>query len=70
MRESKSMRISLLGLEDPSTEITQSATDRWRDYVNTYVMKVPTEWAPCGRTGMSPVFLRRRALPEYSAGGR
>lgn len=53
------MRITLLGAEDPSTENTDSVTDRWRDYVNTYVMKTPTEWVPPGRTGASPVFLRR-----------
>lgn len=53
------MRITLLGPEDPSTEKTASGTDRWRDYVNTYVMKTPTEWVPAGRGRTSPVFLRR-----------
>lgn len=59
VREWKSMRISLLGAEDPSTENTQLVVDRWRDYVNTYVMKTPTEWVPPGKAGTSPVFLRR-----------
>ncbi|KXN88887.1 Paired amphipathic helix protein pst1 [Leucoagaricus sp. SymC.cos] len=58
-RETKSMRISLLGAEDSSNESTASGIDRWRDYVNTYVMKTPTEWVPPVRTSASPVFLRR-----------
>jgi len=59
VRETKCMRISLLGTEDPSTETTLMGTDRWRDYVNTYVMKTPTEWMPPARSGANPVVLRR-----------
>lgn len=59
VRETQSMRISLLGPDDPSTENRTSRSERWRDYVNTYVLKTPTEWVPASRGGESAVYLRR-----------
>jgi paired amphipathic helix protein Sin3a len=59
--QTKSMRIQLVGTEDPSVEEDKSAIGRWREYVDTYTMQQPTEWLPKGGSegGGIPLFLRR-----------
>lgn len=53
------MGVSLCGSDEPSVETDGSSMNRWREYVNTYVMKYPTEWLPDTQKGNGPVFLRR-----------
>lgn len=38
------MRVQLMGTEDPSVNGMRTAQSRWREYVQTYVMRHPTEW--------------------------
>jgi paired amphipathic helix protein Sin3a len=63
------MRVFLTGPEDASVD----GGDRWREYVTTYVMRLPTEWVPPGpvdedgeRAAPSP-FLKRWA-PSFLMG--
>ncbi|KAJ7185593.1 histone deacetylase complex, SIN3 component [Mycena filopes] len=44
VRDSRTMRVFLMGSEDPSID----GGDRWREYVTTFVMRLPTEWMPPG----------------------
>jgi len=44
VRDTRSMRVFLMGKEDASV----AGGDRWREYVGTYVMRLPTEWVPPG----------------------
>ncbi|KAJ7146324.1 hypothetical protein C8R44DRAFT_973143 [Mycena epipterygia] len=44
VRDTRSMRVFLMGLDDASVD----GGDRWREYVATYVMRLPTEWVPPG----------------------
>lgn len=57
VRESKSIRVHLMGAEDPSVDAAKTAEDRWREYVDTYVLRHPTEWIPT--KSRNTVFLRR-----------
>ncbi|PPQ64081.1 hypothetical protein CVT24_008894 [Panaeolus cyanescens] len=57
--ESRSIRVSLYGQEEASVETDGTATSRWREYVNTYVMKYSTEWLPKSKKKSNPVYLRR-----------
>lgn len=41
------MRIQLLGADDPSVEERRaSGVDRWREYIDSYLLSHPTEWMP------------------------
>ena len=58
----RTLRIQLLGVNDPSTDEDSTEVGRWREYVATYVMKHPTEWVPRrartkGQRG--PLYLKR-----------
>lgn len=44
VRDSKTVKVQLMGAEDPSVSGVASATNRWREYAHTYVMRHPTEW--------------------------
>ncbi|KAJ7603117.1 histone deacetylase complex, SIN3 component [Roridomyces roridus] len=43
-REERALRLSLIAADDPSVD----GGDRWREYVTTYAMRLPTEWNPPG----------------------
>lgn len=56
------MRIQLLGSDDPSVEGRASGEDRWREYIDSYIMNHPTEWMPTQTEDTLPrntLFLRR-----------
>ncbi|TBU34473.1 hypothetical protein BD311DRAFT_649726 [Dichomitus squalens] len=55
---SKSLRIQLMGPEDPSVDEDDCALGRWRAYVASYVMVHPTEWVSAG-SSYGPVYLKR-----------
>lgn len=58
--ESKKMIIQLLESNDPSAEVDRSAVGRWREYMDSYVMRQPTEWMPEPKEdGRSALFLRK-----------
>jgi paired amphipathic helix protein Sin3a len=57
-RSSKTMRIQLLGTNDPSVEERTSGEDRWREYVDSYILRHPTEWMP-EQSNRNTLFLRR-----------
>ncbi|KAF7966906.1 hypothetical protein HWV62_36583 [Athelia sp. TMB] len=62
-QSTKGMRIQLLGPEDASIEGQgDTGVDRWREYVDSYLLTHPTEWMPADtdedRTN-SAVYLRR-----------
>ena len=62
-QSTKGMRIQLLGAEDASIEGQgDTGVDRWREYVDSYLLTHPTEWMPADtdedRTN-SAVYLRR-----------
>ena len=57
---SKTLRIQLMGPEDPSVDEDDSAVGRWRAYVASYVLVHPTEWVPAG-SSYGPVYLKRYA---------
>ncbi|KAF8665510.1 hypothetical protein AX16_000524 [Volvariella volvacea WC 439] len=59
IREKKSIRVHLIGTDEPSVETDHLPTGRWKEYVNTYVMTHPTEWLPVPKKESAPVFLRR-----------
>ncbi|KAJ6601223.1 histone deacetylase complex, SIN3 component [Mycena vulgaris] len=44
VRDARAMRVFLMASEDASVD----GGDRWREYVATYVMRLPTEWVPPG----------------------
>ena len=44
-----------------------SKQGRWREYVNTYVSRYPTEWLPVSKEGVTGrVFLRRQVAKDRS----
>jgi paired amphipathic helix protein Sin3a len=53
--------VQLLDARDPSVDGGEDARARWREYVDAYVTRWPTEWAPApsARPGKAPPFLRR-----------
>ena len=57
------MRIHLMRPEDASVHRLGKAQSlsRWRAYVDTYILRYPTEWLPSQNKESSPVFLRRWA---------
>lgn len=60
--QSKKMMVQLLGSNDASAEVDRSASGRWHEYVDSYVLRQPTEWTPEHKDGRSAVFLRRWVL--------
>ncbi|KDQ63138.1 hypothetical protein JAAARDRAFT_119201 [Jaapia argillacea MUCL 33604] len=62
-RHSKTMRIQLVGADDPSVDEDTSAVGRWREYVDSYVTNLPTEWmgAAIAAKPSGPLFLKRFA---------
>ncbi|KAJ7762381.1 histone deacetylase complex, SIN3 component [Mycena maculata] len=44
VRDERAMRVFLMGSEDASVD----GNNRWREYVTTYVLRLPTEWVPPG----------------------
>lgn len=59
---SRTLRIQLLSVTDPSTDEDSTAVGRWREYVATYVLKHPTEWMlgqDRRKTKSGPLFLKR-----------
>ncbi|KAG7452216.1 uncharacterized protein BT62DRAFT_926424 [Guyanagaster necrorhizus] len=59
MRGTKMVRVQLMAPEDSSVEGGRDAVSRWREYVNTYTMRHPTEWIPTEKETSSRVFLAR-----------
>lgn len=56
----KTMRIQLLGTDDASVETHTSSVDRWREYVDSYLLTHPTEWMPeTDEKQFATLFLRR-----------
>jgi paired amphipathic helix protein Sin3a len=55
------MRIQLMGLGEASVDDAHTAVNRWREYVDSYVMEHPTEWVQgvCASVGHGRLFLRR-----------
>lgn len=54
------MRIQLLGTDDASVESRGTSVDRWREYVDSYLLIHPTEWMPEeDERQHSALFLRR-----------
>ncbi|KAJ3778271.1 hypothetical protein FB446DRAFT_658434 [Lentinula raphanica] len=60
-RELKIMRIHLIREEDSSVNSVRKPHSRWRAYVDSWVLRHPTEWIPSQskEAGVQPVFLRR-----------
>lgn len=57
---SKRMRVQLLGADDASIEAQgEGGVDRWREYVDSYLLTHPTEWMPEGEDERTGVYLRR-----------
>lgn len=64
---SRKMFIQLLEGNDPSAEADRSAIGRWGAYLDSYVLRQPTEWMPERRPeeeGRSALFLRKWVSPE------
>lgn len=58
--ELKKMYIQLLESNDPSAEVDRSVVGRWREYLDSYVLRQPTEWMPEHKVeGRSALFLRK-----------
>ncbi|EMD41871.1 hypothetical protein CERSUDRAFT_42152 [Gelatoporia subvermispora B] len=56
----KTLRMQLVGSEEPSTAEDETSLARWREYVATYVMDQPTEWtAADSRKKHGVLFLKR-----------
>ncbi|KAI0688140.1 hypothetical protein BC835DRAFT_1285352 [Cytidiella melzeri] len=45
-RDSKALRIQLVGAEDPSADEDATSEGRWREYCATYISQHSTEWLP------------------------
>lgn len=60
-RETRKLRIQLLGTDDPSADEDRTALGRWKEYVASYVLRHPTEWLPRRRAEKKAraVFLKR-----------
>ncbi|KAF9024116.1 hypothetical protein BDZ89DRAFT_955044 [Hymenopellis radicata] len=60
VRESKTIKVQLMTPQDPSTNGAPTAGNRWREYIASYVMRHPTEWAEKqGERHNAKVFLSR-----------
>uniref|UniRef100_A0A0W0G4L7 Putative histone deacetylase complex, SIN3 component n=1 Tax=Moniliophthora roreri TaxID=221103 RepID=A0A0W0G4L7_MONRR len=58
-RDTKTIRIHLMRAEDASVDGDVSSLGRWREYVDTYVMRHPTEWMGDLSGEKSGIFLKR-----------
>ncbi|KAG9314155.1 hypothetical protein JVU11DRAFT_4941 [Chiua virens] len=68
--EWKKMYIQLLEGSDASAEVDRTAIGRWRAYVDSYVLRHPTEWMPEQKEkGRNALFLRRTVSTEESMVG-
>ncbi|KAG2154574.1 hypothetical protein DEU56DRAFT_769236 [Suillus clintonianus] len=67
-RSTKTMYVQLVEADDPSVNGDGTAINRWREYVDSYVLRQPTEWlSQAKREGR--VFLRRHLTIDESARG-
>jgi len=65
--QSKTMQIQLLSTDDASVETRASSVDRWREYVDSYILSHPTEWMPeADEQHCSTLFLRRSTTADES----
>ncbi|KAF7793452.1 hypothetical protein EIP86_004564 [Pleurotus ostreatoroseus] len=64
--DTRTMRIQLLSVNDPSTDEDSTAVGRWREYVATYVLKHPTEWTPGSKRKRGPLYLKRNLMDGES----
>ncbi|KAF8640768.1 hypothetical protein AX17_000418 [Amanita inopinata Kibby_2008] len=68
VKDTRKIRVYLVGEDDASVDSDGSRQSRWREYVNTYVSTSPTEWLPTTREGgMSSVFLKRTVREQRGA---
>ncbi|EGO30319.1 hypothetical protein SERLADRAFT_444328 [Serpula lacrymans var. lacrymans S7.9] len=60
-RDSKMMYMQLVDQDDPSIDGDGSAINRWREYVDAFVLRQPSEWQPVPKKTQigSVLFLRR-----------
>ncbi|KAH7914733.1 hypothetical protein BJ138DRAFT_1170371 [Hygrophoropsis aurantiaca] len=65
--QSKTMYIQLVDPDDPSVDGNGSAICRWREYVDSFVLRQPTEWLPQQKKrGKSMLFLQKHITPDES----
>jgi paired amphipathic helix protein Sin3a len=58
--DDKTMYIQLMGPGEASVDDTRTAPNRWREYVDSYVMEHPTEWIQgVGQGQQARLFVRR-----------
>ncbi|KAH0838111.1 hypothetical protein J3R83DRAFT_6357 [Lanmaoa asiatica] len=66
----KTMLIQLLEGNDPSAEVDRSGVGRWCEYLDSYVLRQPTEWIPEHKEeGRSALFLRKWLSADESVAG-
>ncbi|KAH7923892.1 hypothetical protein BV22DRAFT_1035800 [Leucogyrophana mollusca] len=66
-RQSKTMYIQLVDTDDPSVDGNGSTTCRWREYIDSFVLRQPTEWLPQQRKkARSMLFLRKHIAADES----
>ncbi|KAL1683779.1 hypothetical protein EV122DRAFT_257431 [Schizophyllum commune] len=66
VRATQTLQVQLMGSDDASVD-GNGGTSRWREYVNSYVLRHRTEYAPRDSEGAPRVFLKR-SLHEEEAG--
>ncbi|KAL1741018.1 hypothetical protein HDZ31DRAFT_46324 [Schizophyllum fasciatum] len=67
VRATQTLQVQLMGSDDASVD-GNGGTSRWREYVNSYVLRHRTEYAPRESEGSPRVFLKRSLHEEE--GGR
>lgn len=60
--EDKSLHIQLMGPGEASVDDTRTSVNRWREYVDSYVTEIPTEWIQGVGHGQQPRLFVRRNL--------
>ncbi|OJA12336.1 hypothetical protein AZE42_02775 [Rhizopogon vesiculosus] len=65
-RSSKTMFVQLVEPDDPSVNGDGTAIGRWREYLDSYVLRLPTEWVPQQKRE-GKLFLRRYMTIDESA---
>ncbi|TFK56787.1 hypothetical protein OE88DRAFT_1620339 [Heliocybe sulcata] len=64
-RLGKVMRIQLVGPDDASVDEGTSESERWREYIDTFITRHRTEWMPSAKdSGRLRTPFMRRCLPE------
>jgi len=66
--EDKTMHIQLMGQGEASVDDARTAVNRWREYVDSYVMEHPTEWIQGVGHGQRPRLFVRRHLTSDDYG--